>query len=51
MPLKVMPMPIDLPNIHEAVGWHPMRDHDPGVRFLIDSLHDMVSKLPASGST
>lgn len=50
MPLKIMPMPIVMPNIHESVGWHPMRGHDPGVRFLIDKLHDLASKLPPPGA-
>jgi LysR family nod box-dependent transcriptional activator len=34
LPLKILPMPIDLPKIHWGIQWHKYRELDPGIQWL-----------------
>jgi LysR family transcriptional regulator, nod-box dependent transcriptional activator len=34
LPLKILPMPIELPRFTAKIQWHRYHDHDPGTRWL-----------------
>lgn len=33
--IKVHPLPFEMPKLREVAQWHPMRDRDPGLKWLI----------------
>jgi LysR family transcriptional regulator, nod-box dependent transcriptional activator len=40
LPLKVLPMPIELPRFTAKIQWHRYHDHDPGTKWL----HDLIKE-------
>ena len=47
LPIKLLEMPFDLPDVFAKVQWHKMRDKDQGLNWLISTLKNAASKLPA----
>ena len=45
LPITVLPMPFDIPLLREMVQWHPMRDRDDGLKWLIDLIRRHASAL------
>jgi SH3-like domain-containing protein len=51
MPLKILPLPFDLPMIREAAAWNRHRDQDLGlawVRNLLKSTAEHLASAPRS---
>jgi LysR family nod box-dependent transcriptional activator len=36
LPLKIVPLPMQLPSITWALQWHKYRDHDPGLKWMCE---------------
>lgn len=43
MPLKVLPMPVEMPRFVAKIQWHRYHDHDPGTKWL----HDVMKQAAA----
>jgi DNA-binding transcriptional LysR family regulator len=49
MPLKIVPLPFDIPVIREAAAWNPLRDQDLGlawVRNLLKTTAEHLAQAP-----
>jgi LysR family transcriptional regulator, nod-box dependent transcriptional activator len=46
LPIKVLPMPFVLPTISEVALWHPLRERDGGLCWLLDHLGAAAASLP-----
>ncbi|ASG22280.1 LysR family transcriptional regulator [Nitrospirillum viridazoti] len=49
MPLRVLPVPIELPPLVEMMQWHPQFEHDPGIAWLRAYLRECASSQNATG--
>jgi LysR family nod box-dependent transcriptional activator len=52
LPLRILPLPLEIPKLTERLQWHHYQDQDPGSRWLRDLLvkvakDDMSELLPA----
>lgn len=45
LPLRIVPAPLDLPPLVEAVQWHSAFDQDPGTRWLRNLLKETASNV------
>jgi DNA-binding transcriptional LysR family regulator len=43
LPLKIFPMPVELPRFVAKIQWHRYHDHDPGTKWL----HDVIKAAAA----
>jgi DNA-binding transcriptional LysR family regulator len=50
-PIRVVPLPLPLPVLEEAMMWHPRLDRDAGHAWLRGVLRDTAAALPAMGRT
>ena len=46
LPLKLVPLPVDIPPMVEVVQWHRIRDEDPAYRWFRRVLKQTVAQLP-----
>ncbi len=47
LPLKIQPLPVDVPPMREMIQHHAARAHDPGVGWLRRLLHEMAVAIDA----
>ncbi len=45
-PLKILPLPIELPNFNLIMIWHPLRDKDPGHAWLRSQILSLCRTFP-----
>jgi len=45
LPLKILPMPLPVPELHEATTWHPHRERDPGLCWLRDLIKETAAQI------
>jgi DNA-binding transcriptional LysR family regulator len=45
LPLQVIPLPFRVPAVHVSMTWHERRHHDPGHKWLRDTLRDIGHAL------
>jgi len=45
LPLKTVPLPVDVPPLVQHVQWHKHRSHDPGIAWVRRLLHDAARQL------
>ena len=50
-PIRVVPLPLPLPLLQEAMMWHPRLDRDAGHAWLRGVLRETAAALPAMGHT
>jgi DNA-binding transcriptional LysR family regulator len=50
-PIRVVPLPLPLPVLQEAMMWHPRLDRDAGHAWLRGVLRETAAALPAMGRT
>jgi LysR family nod box-dependent transcriptional activator len=50
-PIRVVPLPVPLPLLEEAMMWHPRLDRDAGHAWLRGVLRETAAALPAMGHT
>jgi LysR family transcriptional regulator, nod-box dependent transcriptional activator len=50
-PIRVVPLPLPLPVLEEAMMWHPRLDRDAGHAWLRGVLRETAAALPAMGRT
>jgi len=50
-PIRVVPLPVPLPVLQEAMMWHPRLDRDAGHAWLRGVLRETAAALPAMGPT
>jgi DNA-binding transcriptional LysR family regulator len=48
-PIRVVPLPVPLPVLEEAMMWHPRLDRDAGHAWLRSVLRETAAALPAFG--
>jgi DNA-binding transcriptional LysR family regulator len=48
-PIRVVPLPLPLPVLKEAMMWHPRLDRDAGQVWLRGVLRETAAALPAMG--
>jgi DNA-binding transcriptional LysR family regulator len=48
-PIRVVPLPLPLPVLEEAMMWHPRLDRDAGHAWLRNVLRETAAALPAFG--
>jgi LysR family nod box-dependent transcriptional activator len=48
-PIRVVPLPMPMPILEEAMMWHPRLDRDAGHAWLRRILHETAAALPAFG--
>jgi DNA-binding transcriptional LysR family regulator len=48
-PIRVVPLPLPMPVLEEAMLWHPRRDRDAGHAWLRNVLRETAAALPAMG--
>jgi DNA-binding transcriptional LysR family regulator len=48
-PIRVVPLPLPLPVLEEAMMWHPRLDRDAGHAWLRGVLREAAAALPAMG--
>jgi LysR family nod box-dependent transcriptional activator len=48
-PIRVVPLPLPLPVLEEAMMWHPRLDRDAGHTWLRGILRETAAALPAFG--
>jgi len=46
LPLKQIPLPVDVPPMTEVLQWHKYHDKDPAYIWLRGVLRDQAAKLP-----
>ena len=46
LPLKVLPMPIEMPPFIAKVQWHRYHDHDPGTKWFMGILKEAAREKP-----
>lgn len=42
LPLKILPLPVDIPSIAFAIQWHKLRELDPSMQWLIKQVQAVV---------
>ena len=47
MPITVLPVPFDMPKLREAAQWHPMREKDAGLAWLVEIIRQDAKRLHA----
>jgi DNA-binding transcriptional LysR family regulator len=47
LPLKIQPLPFEIPPMREMIQYHSARSHDSAVAWLRARLHEMAQKLAA----
>ncbi len=45
LPLKILPLPLPVPSLHEATAWHPHRERDPGLRWLRELIKETAATI------
>ena len=45
LPLKILPLPLPIPPLHEATAWHPHRERDPGLRWLRELIKETAATI------
>jgi DNA-binding transcriptional LysR family regulator len=45
LPLKIQPLPIEIPPMREMLQYHSARTHDSGIIWLRRMLHEMADKM------
>jgi LysR family nod box-dependent transcriptional activator len=45
LPIKLVPLPVEVPRVVETLQWHRAHDRDPGHRWLRDQLNQAVGRL------
>lgn len=50
-PLRILPVPIELPAYDLVMVWHPLREPDPAHRWLRDQIADVCGELDSSFSS
>jgi LysR family transcriptional regulator, nod-box dependent transcriptional activator len=45
LPLKILPLPLPVPDLHEATTWHPHRERDPGLRWLRELIKETAAQI------
>ncbi|SLK08149.1 LysR family transcriptional regulator [Novosphingobium mathurense] len=48
--MKVLPCPLEIPEIVETMSWHPRADHDPSHSWFRQVMIDASAKLPPIGA-
>jgi LysR family transcriptional regulator, nod-box dependent transcriptional activator len=46
LPLKLIPLPLDLPSMTEVLQWHKYHDKDPSFTWLRKILREQAARLP-----
>ena len=49
LPIVVLPPPMEVPRMQQAMQWHKYRTQDPGLMWLRGLLHEAVRRMNASG--
>lgn len=49
LPLKMQPLPFELPHVQWAVQWHQYRDLDPGLKWLRNQLVQVAAEIGRNG--
>jgi len=51
LPITVLPVPFDMPKLREAAQWHPTREKDAGLAWLVDVIRSDAKRLssPSGG--
>ncbi len=49
LPLKILPMPIEMPPFTAKVQWHRYHDHDPGTKWFKGILHEAAAQTAQPG--
>lgn len=44
-PLKILPIPFELPNFNLVMIWHPLREIDPGHLWLREQIHEVCQQF------
>lgn len=47
-PLKILPLPFDLPVFNLVMIWHPLREKEPGHIWLREQIHEVCRQFTAS---
>jgi DNA-binding transcriptional LysR family regulator len=50
LPIKLVPVPIDMPPMVELLQWHRAHDHDPAHSWLRAQMREAVAALPSQGA-
>ncbi len=50
LPIKMFPVPVELPRYVAKIQWHRYHDHDPGVRWLHDLIQSVAERQAAPDS-
>jgi DNA-binding transcriptional LysR family regulator len=45
LPLKIQPLPFEIPPMREMIQYHSVRSHDNAIAWLRGCLHEMAQKL------
>jgi DNA-binding transcriptional LysR family regulator len=45
-PIKVLPCPVDIPPLREAMQWHQQFERDPGLAWLRSELQTVAGRMP-----
>lgn len=48
LPLKVLPLPVEIPPMRQSVQWHTYRSNDPAIIWLRDMLHRAAKEMTAA---
>ncbi|MFC7047559.1 LysR family transcriptional regulator [Emcibacter nanhaiensis] len=49
LPLKVMPVPIEIPSVRLSVQWSSASCNDPAIEWMVDHLRDIAKEKAPSG--
>jgi len=44
LPLKILPMPVEIPTINWHIQWHTYRDADPGLKWLREQMLEIAQQ-------
>lgn len=47
MPIRILPVPVRIPSLVEAIQWHKVRTHDSGLAWLRALMHRAAARLDA----
>ena len=45
LPLKIVPCPVEVPSLHEALAWHERHEFDPGHQYMRRVFADAAAQL------
>ena len=48
LPIRVLPCPVTIPEIVETIQWHKYQERDPAVRWFLELLKSVASRLGSS---